>query len=333
MSQRREYYHGEVLNEETGTIFLAEAPKHGKTRYAQMQCGNCGRIYTAAIGPAKRGRTCAQCKGQKISKAKSKKIYQIGEIINQDTGSILLEIISGDRDIHSYGRILCGYCGSEYIARIDHVKAGHCCNNCRSERIADTLTKYHEGDIISSRDGMFQYLFVKELPSDKEYRKGIFKLLNAPDGIQCKEIFYSTLSSILYTGAHGGNLSYSELRFGQILESLDIPYIWQYSFENLVGENKHKLSFDFMIPLSNNQKLLVEIDGEQHDRPIDFFGGQTEFERQQKRDKQKENFVDNDANLFLLRLPYQQVKKISQQDIKQLLFCYDIDRKGGAING
>ena len=263
----------------------------------------------------------------------SKKIYQKGEILNQKTGSILLDIVSGDGDINSYGKILCGYCGSEYVSRIDHVKAGHLCNNCRNERIAITLTKYHEGDIFLSKDGLFEYLFVKELPSDKEYRKGIFKLLNAPKGIKCKNFFYSTLSSVLFSNAHGGNLSYCELYFGQILESLNIPYIWQYSFSDLTGKNGHKLSFDFMIPLLNDRKLLVEIDGEQHERPVNFFGGEKEFKQQQQRDKRKNDFVKKDEQLYLLRLLYSQIRKMTKQDIKQLLFNYDINVEGGATIG
>ena len=324
MGKLKQYQYGEVLNSDTGTIFLSEEPKRGKTRYARMKCGLCGRIYVAAIYPVTRGRTCKYCKGKKISATKNKKIYKPGDILNKETNSQLIEIISGDGDSRSYGRIRCGYCGNIYISRIDHVKGGHLCNNCRGERISNTSIKYHEGDVITSSDGLFQYLFVKELPSDKPYRKGLFKLLNAPDGITIKEYFYSTLPGIIRDGAHGGNLSYGELRFGMLLEQMNVSYYWQYSFDDLIGKNNHKLSFDFMIPLKNDAKLLIEIDGEQHERPVEFFGGMKNFIIRQNYDIKKEQYIESHSKLQLLRISTQEIRKMTVSDVKTILSQYHL---------
>lgn len=52
----------------------------------------------------------------------------------------------------------------------------------------------------------------------------------------------------------------------------------------------HLLRTDFYLPDFN---LIIEYNGEQHYHPIDFFGGETVFQRQQKYDSLKETFFKN----------------------------------------
>ena len=44
--------------------------------------------------------------------------------------------------------------------------------------------------------------------------------------------------------------------------------------------------FDIWIP---KRKVAIEYQGEQHDRPIDFFGGEVAFEQNKRRDAQKKS--------------------------------------------
>ncbi len=63
---------------------------------------------------------------------------------------------------------------------------------------------------------------------------------------------------------------------------------------------KNKLKFDFYLP---NYNLCIEYDGEQHFMLKEFWGGQKEFEKIQKRDKIKTQYcIDNNINL--LRIKY-----------------------------
>lgn len=60
------------------------------------------------------------------------------------------------------------------------------------------------------------------------------------------------------------------------------------------------LAYDFYLPKYN---LLIEFDGIQHYKPINFFGGKEGLKLRKIRDKIKNNFaVEN--KIYLLRLPY-----------------------------
>jgi hypothetical protein len=68
--------------------------------------------------------------------------------------------------------------------------------------------------------------------------------------------------------------------------------------------------FDFVILDNNNQIIIcIEYDGEQHFKPIDFFGGEEAFVLQQERDKRKNNWC-KDNNISLIRIPYYDYNKI-----------------------
>ena len=58
-------------------------------------------------------------------------------------------------------------------------------------------------------------------------------------------------------------------------------------------ENQH---YDIWIP---ELKIAVEYQGEQHERPVEYFGGEAAFADQQERDKRKRKLsVENGVTLF-----------------------------------
>ena len=75
-----------------------------------------------------------------------------------------------------------------------------------------------------------------------------------------------------------------ELEIKSFLEDNNIKYIPQHSFDWLKYENHLKL--DFYLPEYN---IAIECQGEQHFRPIDFFGGEQRYELTVKRDIAKLN--------------------------------------------
>lgn len=68
-----------------------------------------------------------------------------------------------------------------------------------------------------------------------------------------------------------------------VLEENKIPYVPQYRIENMM-----KAPFDFYLPDYN---LLIEYQGIQHSQPVDFFGGQKQFLRQQEIDSYKKELA------------------------------------------
>jgi very-short-patch-repair endonuclease len=64
--------------------------------------------------------------------------------------------------------------------------------------------------------------------------------------------------------------------------------------------NKKKLFFDFFLP---EYDILIEYDGEQHFKPIKFFGGVDSFTKRKLRDKIKNEFA-KENNYNIIRISY-----------------------------
>ena len=67
------------------------------------------------------------------------------------------------------------------------------------------------------------------------------------------------------------------------------------------------LRLDFYIEY-NNKKYVIEFDGEQHYRPIDFFGGNEDFELTQLRDAIKNEYCIKN-NITMIRISNKKIAK------------------------
>jgi very-short-patch-repair endonuclease len=92
--------------------------------------------------------------------------------------------------------------------------------------------------------------------------------------------------------------SYGEKNIKHLLDKQNIEYIQQFKFHKCKYINA--LPFDFYLPKYN---LLIEFDGVQHYKPIEYFGGNDAFNSQIIKDSIKNNHCQ-DNNLILLRIPY-----------------------------
>ena len=66
------------------------------------------------------------------------------------------------------------------------------------------------------------------------------------------------------------------------------------------------LRFDFYL---NKYNTLIEFDGQQHFRPVDFFNGEEGFRLTQLRDNIKNEYCKNN-NIPLLRISYKEINNI-----------------------
>jgi len=86
--------------------------------------------------------------------------------------------------------------------------------------------------------------------------------------------------------------------------------------ENFIPQYKYdKFYFDFYLP---NRNLFIEFNGKQHYTPIEFFGGDTSYMKQKKRDIEKYLLFENNTNIKLLVIPYWNMNKISDIISKEL---------------
>jgi len=84
----------------------------------------------------------------------------------------------------------------------------------------------------------------------------------------------------------------------------NIEFLPQKCFDNC--KNKIKLRYDFYLPKYN---ILIEYDGIQHFKPIEFFGGEKEYKETIKKDNLKNLYAKNN-NINLLRIKYTEINKI-----------------------
>lgn len=104
---------------------------------------------------------------------------------------------------------------------------------------------------------------------------------------------------------HGSRCPYCNSPKGEtiiikILETLDINYEYQKTFDDL--KDVQPLSYDFYV---QDQRLLIEYQGEQHYRPKDLWGGDDKFKIQQKHDKMKSDYAKF-HNYKLITIPYKE---------------------------
>lgn len=103
------------------------------------------------------------------------------------------------------------------------------------------------------------------------------------------------------------NESKGEITIKKCLDEHNIEYVREKKFNNCRGI-KRMLPFDFYLPKYN---LLIEYDGEQHFKIINYWGGKNGLKRQQINDEIKNVYAKN-QNIKLLRIKYTEIKNIEK---------------------
>lgn len=95
-----------------------------------------------------------------------------------------------------------------------------------------------------------------------------------------------------------------------------ILFQYQVYFKGLVGKQNYPLSYDFKV-LINGHKYLIECQGIQHSRPVNYFGGKNQFKVQLHNDHLKYDFAIENG-YCLIYLPY----TLDDSEIKSIVSGY-----------
>lgn len=179
--------------------------------------------------------------------------------------------------------IICKEHGSFYQTPNNHLKGQDCpiCKTIDTKIFIDRSNKIH----------LYKY----------NYDMTIYSNMNDKIKIICKEhgIFEQRASSHIYgSGCPSCKESKGEREIRKILDSLNIRYETQHTFNDC--KFKNKLPFDFYLPKYN---IYIEYDGEQHFRPIEYYGGINTFNVIKKRDQIKTLYCENN-NIEIIRINY-----------------------------
>lgn len=227
---------------------------------------------------------CPECKKEKISKKNSKPQEQyIEELYERNSNIICIgEYINSTTEVlHK-----CLIDGYEWYAKPSNIISGCGCPKCA-------------GNILKTKKE-----YIKEVSLINPNIEVLGEYINARTRIthMCKMdgyIWNATPSSILSgSGCPKCNESHGEKQIRNWLDNNNITYKSQKTFKEC--KDKRTLPFDFYLPDYN---LVIEYDGEQHYKPIEYFGGEKSFNNIIKHDKIKDNYCKNN-NIKILRIPY-----------------------------
>lgn len=113
---------------------------------------------------------------------------------------------------------------------------------------------------------------------------------------QCGHVYKGRVSNHLSgQGCMRCKVSLGEEKIAKFLEFNNVEFIPQYRVSK---DNRYR--YDFYLP---DLGILIEYDGEQHFRPVDYFGGVTAFEETKRRDREK-NEIAKCLGYKLIRVSY-----------------------------
>lgn len=220
-----------------------------------------------------------------------------------------------ERDYHPTSRqhstfwfCKCHLCGKTYSVSRDGLVSGKssCCNHCKGEKIRQKaiergLTSWHKGD----RFGLLEIIERAETKSGHSYVKCKCDCGNIVD-VRLEHLKGQSHARTISCGC--SSQSSGEIKIAKLLEMLNIEFQTQYRIKEF------NLSSPFDFAIFNNGVLLglIEYDGEQHFKSVDFFGGEEKLKLQQERDERKNKWCEEN-NIRLIRIPYIQYNNLTTE--------------------
>lgn len=270
---------------------LSEKRTGGRVHW-DCECGACGKIVGVSAHNLTMG-TSNNC-GCVADKNASKRFGK-DETGNRYGELLVIKRFGTNDDRKATWLVRCS-CGKEYPVSGRNLRSGKA-NSCRecSYKIGALKNRI---DISGNKYGILTAI---KMADENDSRKWLFKC-------DCGGEIICNKGSVLrgLTKSCGCMSSASETEFKKILVKNEINFIPQKNFDGCVYKNN--LKFDFYIPYLN---LCIELDGLQHFKPIEFFGGEKSFRETQIRDQIKNTYCA-EHNIHLLRIPYTQFKNIEQ---------------------
>lgn len=132
---------------------------------------------------------------------------------------------------------------------------------------------------------------------------------------ECGDVFHTSYMCFIH-GNRSCNKCNPNSKMETISENIlknndNIEYISQHTFKELRGVNDGVLRFDFKIIFNNNSYILLELDGEQHEKPMGFRNGNEKFIITQEHDRRKNEYCENN-NIKLYRISYKNIDYLEE---------------------
>lgn len=256
----------------------------------------CGEIFARSLYHFKnRGQvTCRSCSNKKLSYLNRMSFPEVCSRAKQ-VGAPCVDTAENYINQRSILKFSCKRCSAEFKRTVSavingsQVNCASCACIASNENSSTTLNTFlgrlsniHEGRIslLSCYGGIT--------------KKAFFRCN------KCKHVFEKMAGLLVNqkTGCPYCVFSKGEILIENYLQDAEITHYAQKRFADC--RNISTLPFDFYLPDHN---ICIEYDGIQHFEPIDYFGGQESFERQQQNDRIKDQYCSSNG-IKLIRIPY-----------------------------
>ena len=280
-------------------------PIKGRYRTSCECLCDCGNIVIRKIDGLSKDKYCSCGCGRKETVAKFSK-----DVIGQKFGRLT---VIRELSECTPRKLICGCdCGNEVTISKRDVINGHTLS-------CGCLHKEHTS-IISTKDwtGYVSDYGVKAIKQATKNNKG--QWLWEYECPLCGKHFIALPAKIAsgHTTSCGCRIQSSkEQLIQEYLTSNNIDFVSQYSFQDC--RYKYKLKFDFALFKNNQIFYLIEYDGQQHYKPIDFYGGKEFFDKTKARDKIKNEYCTQ-HNIPLLRLKYDLTDDEIKEQIANIIY-------------
>lgn len=274
---------------------------NGATNDILIKDNRCGHEYTSTPTRIYRKSKCPCCniyyKNQSENDRHNMFIKRVYDMYGEE-----YSVIGKYKKSNELIKIKHNTCGNIFEITPNNFLRGRQCPLHRGERISKSRAL--------SYDEVHKRIF--DLVGD-EYTLLSTNYINAQEKLifkhnKCGNVFEMLFSNFFYNNQRCPkcNNSKGELKIQEFLDKQSINYEYQKRFDNLVGINNWKLSYDFFIPSKN---ILIEYQGEQHEHSVECFGGDKTFKRQKEHDKRKREYAKT-HNIKLLEIWYYDFKNI-----------------------
>lgn len=284
MTRRKTYEEVKVIVEGLGFEMIGLEYVDSKTPF-EIKCEE-GHVEPICLNNLQTRKKCPRCSIISRNNAKRVKQSTVKELVEKE-GYTLHEIIEGTNCEAKRLVVQCPVGHEKYNVIYQNFLKGRRCPECKYDKNRNNLVdiieemeeegyEYISGEYKSNRS----YLLVK-CPKGHEYKTtyGLFQANKRCP--QCNE-------------SKGERITYNFLT-----QFVDDKYIIR---QHRVKINKRLYKYDFMIDNGVN-KLLIEYDGIQHFMPVEAYGGEPAFKKQQIADKTKDEYAIK-KDIPLLRIPY-----------------------------
>lgn len=261
-------------------------------------------------------RSGIDCKGNKWEERNlSKRMENL--IGHRFTKLTVLFPVYVEKRIKRKGYWLCKCdCGNYIVCRADCLKNKHI-QSCGCMTIEGV---YNKSKAIASQmiGKRFGKLVVNEFVGYKTDNRGIGKAIyrcTCDCGNDDFIVIGNSLTSNATLSCGCLTRSIGEENIEKILKENNIAFKSEYVFLDLYSCKNGHPRYDFAILDDNNIPIrLIEFDGEQHEHPVEIFGGEEMFKIRQENDKLKNEYALS-HNIPLVRIPYLLRNSVTIEDL------------------